>query len=44
VINSLILKTIAWIINPAGGVGKTLVTQAIEGLAQMIGTDVVLAS
>ncbi|MBL45748.1 MAG: hypothetical protein CMN71_13795 [Sphingomonadaceae bacterium] len=42
--NSSILKTIVWIINPAGGVGKTLVTQAVEGLAHFIGMDVVLAS
>ncbi|MEL7686075.1 hypothetical protein AAG596_01105 [Citromicrobium bathyomarinum] len=42
--SSPILKKVVWIINPAGGVGKTLVTQVIEGLAQINGTDVVLAS
>lgn len=42
--DSPILHTIVWIINPAGGVGKTMVARVIEGISQMIGVDVALAS
>ena len=41
---STILQLIIWIINPAGGVGKTLVAQVIEAIGQLTSTDVLLAS
>lgn len=39
-----ILQTIVWIINPAGGVGKTTIAQCMEALSHMIGIDMHLAS
>lgn len=41
---STILQLIVWIINPAGGVGKTLVAQVIDAIGQLTSTDVFLAS
>lgn len=39
-----ILQTIVWIINPAGGVGKTTIAQCMQALSHMIGIDMHLAS